>query len=215
MAMGQTEVIRKTIHDYSTQTPNWGPNRAHFFQGYLNLGFYTSTFTPNRDFKIGSSFDLGLGTIYRYRVSNFMNLGVGLGYIYQKVVLNNKGMVKAWDTQLHSKAKLANNVLSAKPFVRLNLSPKRGDYLGTFIDLGGFVNWNFYPVTSFSDNQADQRYVQKYVFDKEQERIQYGAFLKVGRDWFRLGSNYYLSNWFKSNTTFYMPKYSLSFEFCF
>jgi hypothetical protein len=214
IAFGQTEVMRKQPRDYS-QHSNWGENRTHHLQGYLGLGFYTPISTPNRDFKVGNSYDLGFGAIYRYRMANFVNLGMGLGLLVQEVKLNDKGMVKAWDTQLHDKAKVSNILLSAKPFIRLNLSPKRGDYLGTFVDFGGFADWNFYPTTSFTDKQGSQNYVQQYEFDKEQERLHYGAFALIGRSWFRLEGSYYLSSWFKSNTEFFMPRYKVSVVFGF
>lgn len=182
-------------------------------QAYLSLGFYTPISTPNRDFKVGNSYDMGFGAIYRYRLANFINVGMGLGAVFQEIRLNNKGMVKAWDTQLHNKALLSNMLLSAKPFFRINFSPKRGDYLGTFVDFGGFAHWNFYPVTSFTDKQGSQNYVQQYEYDKEQERIHYGAFALIGRSWFRLEGSYYLSNWFKGNAEFFMPRYKVSLVF--
>lgn len=211
-AFGQTEVMREQPRDYS-QHSNWGQNRTHHIQGYLDLGFYTPISTPNRDFKIGNSYDFGFGAIYRYRMANLVNAGMALGFLFQEVNLNDKGMVKAWDTQVHDKAKVSNIMLSAKPFIRLNLSPKRGDYLGTFVDFGGFADWNLYPTTSFTDKQGSQNYVQQYVFDKEQERIHYGAFALIGRSWFRLEGSYYLSNWFSSNKVFYMPRYKITVVF--
>jgi hypothetical protein len=212
IALGQTEVMHNAVRDYE-QKPIWGANRTHYLQGFLGFGFYTPISVPSRDFKIGSSFDFEFGAMYRYRLANFVNVGMGLGFLFQEIELNNQGMVKDWDTQVHSKANVSNSILSAKPFIRLNLSPKRGDYLGTFIDLGGFANWNFYPITSFTDKQGVQRYVQQYVFDKKQERVQYGAFVVLGRDWFRIEGSYYLSNWFRSNADFFMPRYKVSVVF--
>jgi hypothetical protein len=194
--------------------PLWGPNRAHHIQGYFGVGIYTPLAVTNPDFTFGRSWNFSLGVIYRYRIANFINSGFALGIASQSIALNNSGMVKSWDNQVHSKAKLFNSVLTVKPFLRFNLSPKRGDYLGTFIDVGGFGTWNFFPTAVFTDEVNGEKYIQTYQKDKEQERFHYGAFASVGRDWFRLEGSYHLSNILKDDT-FEMPRYMMAIVFGF
>ena len=208
LAFGQTEIWRKFPANHD-ETPQWGANRTNHIQGFLGFGLYTPIAVTSIDYIFGKSWDISLGFLYKYRISNFLNVGSSFSLIYQKVSLNNDGMVKAWDNQIHGKAKLSNYLISTKPLIRFNLSPKRGDYLGTYIDVGCFGSLNFLPTTSFTDEQNGQEYIQKYKRDKLQRQLQYGGMAAIGRDWFRLESCYYVSDWIKEDG-FNLPRLSIS-----
>ncbi len=212
--LGQTEKMHKTPRNYQ-KTPNWGPNRAHHVQGLIGFGLFMPFGVSARDFKIGTSTDFHLGAVYRYRASKFFNLGAGIYLSSSQIELNDSGMVKGWDGEVHKKAQLLNYTLTLKPFIRLNLSPKRGDYLGTYLDFGGFGSWGFLPTTSFTDKVGGQKLMLRYINDKQHESFYYGAMAAVGRDWFRLEASYYLSDWLKGPANFNLPKYSVSVFFGF
>jgi hypothetical protein len=213
IAFSQTNVLRKVPKNHD-QIPTWGANRTHFIQGVFGVGFYTPIGVANPDFKFGPSYDISFGAIYRYKIANSFNIGTSLSIAGQAIALNDVGMVKSWDNTIHSKASLSNSLFILKPFLRFNLSPKRGDYLGTFVDIGGFGSWNFYPVAMFTDKRNGERYVQMYQQDKQQERFQYGFFASVGRDWFRLEASYHLTNMLKDES-FEMPRYAMAVVFGF
>lgn len=208
LGLGQTEIWRKYPANHE-EAPKWGPNRTNHIQGFIGFGLYTPISTSSVDFIFGKSWDLSVGLIYKYRIANFFNVGSSFALTSQNISMNNDGMVKAWDNQIHGKAKLSNSIVSAKPFLRFNLSPKRGDYLGTYIDLGGFGSLNFLPTTSFTDKQNGQEYIQTYRKDKIHRQIQYGGMAAFGRDWFRLEGCYYLSDWIREEG-FNLPQLSIS-----
>jgi hypothetical protein len=213
LAFAQTDVMHRYPKNHE-QIPTWGANRAHYIQGIFGVGFYTPISVDNPDFKTGRSYEINFGAIYRYRIANSFNVGTALSLTAQSIALNKIGMVKSWDNAIHSKANLSNTLLTLKPFFRFNLSPKRGDYLGSFIDVGAFGSWNFYPTAMFTDKRNGERYVQMYQQDKQQERFQYGCFASVGRDWFRLEASYHLTNILK-DSSFEMPRYAMAVVFGF
>lgn len=214
LAFGQTEVMRKSPRNYN-DIPLWGPNRAHHVQGFVGVGFFMPLGAAEGHFKPGVSYDVHLGAKYRFRVSNFLNIGAGLFLSSYQIMLTDSGMVKGWDGNVHEKAQMVNYHLTLKPFMRFNLSPRRGDYLGTYFDLGGFGSWGLLPATSFTDRVDGQKLLTRYMNDKRYEPILYGGMAAVGRDWFRLEASYYLSGWLKEPAGINLPKYSVSVLFGF
>ncbi len=193
--LGQTKLL-PVEKDPMTQfeARKWGANRAHYGQFLFDVEFDIPHSDASRDYHFGASWGMVFGYTYRYRIANPVNIGVGLNYRFHWMRLNRSGMLKVYDNAIHDKVRLSSNDIRLNPFIRINLSSRRGNYLGNYIDLGAFgaVNvWRSIDVFDEVDDVKRQIRLRPY---KMINNTFYGVFATVGFNTTRLTVSWNLSN---------------------
>lgn len=204
----QTIVLQNTdpMEPYKVKTK--GPNLKNYSQMFLSFGIVTPVGATNDDTYFGNSLVFDIGFRYRYRVSNFFNIGNDLSFYRQGNRLNHSGMQKVYDGMVHDRETIIQNELRISPFFRFNLSPNRGNFLGTYLDLGGYLGWNFLPVFKAVDsgNSGNEKMKYTHNFDPTQNRYDYGVTGRIARKKFLLFANYRLSDIMKKSEYPSLPR---------
>ena len=213
----QTILLQNTNPMEPYQTKNNGENRKHFRQGFISFGVVAPVGAKNDDTYFGNSLVFDFGFRYRYRVSNLLNLGSDLSFYTQGNRLDHSGMHKIYDGLTHDRANIIQNEFRVSPFLRFNLTPKRGNYLGTYIDLGGYIGWNFLPVFRATDTGHNGNEEMMYTrnFDPNQNRYDYGITGRIARNKLLLFATYRLSDIMKQSEQPSLSRLAAGVQFAF
>lgn len=192
-----------------------GPNLKNYGQWFIGFGAVTPVGANSDNTIFGKSLLFDLGYRYRYRVSNFFNTGFDLSYYLQGNRLNKSGMLKVYDGLVHGRENIVQNEFRFSPFLRFNLTPKRGNFLGTYVDLGGYVAWNFLPVFRAVDTKTSNNEMLKYTrqFDPMQKRYEYGLTGRIARNKFIVFAHYRLSDLLKNSSLPDLPRLAAGVQF--
>ncbi len=160
------DVQKQNIRIYKN---DFGPNKTHYVGGYISFAFAFDAPIDNEYEKVidtefwgGGSFDIGM--YYKFKLNHFFALGSDLYFSSQSYRLGELGSVTPIPiTSIDfNREWFSVNRFGIAPWFRINVNKRRGNHLGNFIDLGGFVNWNFaesqrYAVHegAFSTRKAD------------------------------------------------------------
>ena len=213
----QTILMQNTNPLEPYQTKNDGENRKHLRQGFIGFGIVAPVGAKNDDTYFGKSLVFDFGFRYRYRVSNFLNLGSDLSFYTQGNRLDHSGMHKIYDGLTHDRENIIQNEIRVSPFLRFNLTPKRGNYLGTYIDLGGYLGWNFLPVFKATDTGHNGNEEMMYTrnFDPNQNRYDYGVTGRIARNKLLLFATYRLSDIMKRSEQPSLSRLAAGVQFAF
>ncbi len=197
----QTVLLHEDIRKLDFQMPSNGPNYKHFHQLYLNLGF----FIPGGDemeieTELWESLSFSVGWRYKRKFANWLAVGTGLSFTNACLSIKQNSNKQVPNNILHAKEKLKLNNINLELFTRLNLG-KRGNVIGKFIDLGGYIEYAFLIKHYYSDNfnknsppyysgvkEVDQKnlgYVKKF---------NYGLKARMGANRWVIIASYRLSN---------------------
>lgn len=192
-----------------------GPNLQNYGQWFIGFGAVTPVGASSDNTIFGKSLLFDFGYRYRYRVSNFFNTGFDVSYYLQGNRLNDAGMEKVFDGLVHTRENLVQNELRLSPFLRFNLTPKRGNYLGTYVDLGSYIAWNFIPVFRAVDTRLNNNENRSYnrQFDPMQKRYDYGLTGRIGRNKLIVFAHYRLSDLLKSSNLPDLPRLAVGIQF--
>ncbi len=215
--LSQTIVMQNTnpMEPYNAKTK--GENRKHYNQGFISFGVVTPIGAKNDDSYFGKSLVFDLGHRYRYRISNFINIGNDLSFYMQGNRLDHSGMHKIYDGATHERENIIQNEFRISPFIRFNLTPHRGNYLGTYIDFGGYIGWNFLPVFRAVDTGHNGNEEMAYTrsFDPNQNRYDYGVTGRIARNKHLLFATYRLSDIMKKSEQPSLPRLAVGIQFGF
>lgn len=210
----QTIVMQNLNPMKPYQEKTQGENLKHYSHMFMGVGVVTPAGASTDDIYFGKSLTFDIGFRYRYRVSNFFHIGNDITYYRQVNSLNRNGMHKVYDGANHDRESIIQNEFRISPFIRFNLTPKRGNYLGTYIDLGGYVGWNFIPVFKVVDKGNSGNVKMKYTrsYDPNQNRYDYGITARVARNKYILFATYRLSDIMKKSEHPEIPRLSAGIQ---
>ena len=213
----QTILMQNTNPMKPYQEKKEGENLKNYSQGFIGFGVLAPVGTTHDDTYFGKSFVFDLGYRYRYRVSNFIHIGNDLSYNIQTNRLDHSGMKKVYDKMTHDRETIIQNELRISPFIRFNLTPNRGNYLGTYLDLGGYFGWNFLPIFRAVDKAHNGNEKVKYIrnFDPNQNIYDYGVTGRIARNKNLLFVSYRLSDIMKNKDLPELPRLSVGIQFGF
>ena len=149
---------------------------------------------------------------YGPNLKNFFHGYVGLGFpIYTNEEVNETKTVP--DININDKEKIQVNLVESSAWLRINMG-RRGNFIGNYLDLGGFGGWNFQKKHKTINTNAEDEKVKvstsklKYV-----ENFSYGFIARVGASRYALSAQYRLSDLFKSSYAMpELPRLIIGFE---
>lgn len=113
-----------------------GPNQKKFTQGFMKFGFVLPSTSHEEEIETGTSVIWGMGIRKKFKVSSVYSLGWEFQFDFTDYKLKNKtGLVSPYATSIDTR-RFDISALSLGQFNRFNFDPGRGNFLGTYLDLG-------------------------------------------------------------------------------
>lgn len=110
-----------------------GPNQKKFTQGLLKVGFVLPE--GEVDIEAGQSISWGIGLRKKFKVSSIYSLGWEFQFDFTDYKLKDKSGLSPYSTPFDTK-RFDISAISLGQFNRFNFDPGRGNFMGTYLDLG-------------------------------------------------------------------------------
>jgi hypothetical protein len=191
------EILLEQNVKADTIRPTRGPNLKNFTYGYVGLGFPIYTNEPVNYTKPVLSTAIDIGVRYKRRLTNFLAVGVNLGFVATAYKLKQNGGKTMLDTIINKKEKFQINTLEGSVYARLNVG-RRGNYIGNYLDLGVYGGWNLQKKHKTTNiNDAGEKVKVSTTKLKYVENFTYGLLARIGTGRYALTAGYRLSDIFK------------------
>ncbi len=120
-----------------------GPNLKKFVHFFLSAGFVAGADEAGARINYFSSGELGFGVRWKYKISTVYSTGFEwrVGYLANKLAQKTGKIFP--DTILNDRERMDYNSLQLGYYSRFNLDPKRGNYMGYYVDIGIRGEWDF------------------------------------------------------------------------
>ena len=178
--------------------PEYGANRKHFLHLYTGFGMYSIGSTMLKEYH---THEYNLGIRYKRKFSSLFSAGTAL--YWKNVNFRYKEDPEIIDQGTFlDKEKLKVNAAGTEIFVRLNFDTSRGNYVGNYIDLGGYGEWLFSNAyKTFKDGGFGLFKRKKTVYKQldQMNNFGYGIQLRMARNRFVVFVRYRISDYFKND----------------
>jgi|GEM_PF-689185 len=202
-SFAQDVVIEEDIDELSYNEES-GPNSKHFSHFYLGLNTYNNlTGEDNFFIKPFISHYIKFGFRDKYKLSNIFALGYDVYFKRNAFYIDQDLENKYFPTSIiHEKERYILNNLGLSPYLRINFDPGRGNFMGTFLDLGAYADFTFLPkhvAILDSDNLTYPNLVNSKVSKlinrapEFTERFYYGVTARFGFSRYVITADYRLS----------------------
>lgn len=194
----QEDVIADTVQ--STE----GPNRERYKSTYTSFGLL---FGPSEN--NGSSilpyfsYNVQSGARLKLKINKILSWGIESFFDFKsfRIKQSDAKTFGGEAPSLHKKETFFVVAYDLAFFTRINFDPKRGDFLGTYLDLGAYGGYNFLRRHKIVDTVNNQYGFEKgkYIASnlKYVEKFNYGVTARFGFGGMSVYFNYRLSNLFK------------------
>ncbi|MDX5345707.1 MAG: hypothetical protein LPJ89_11320 [Hymenobacteraceae bacterium] len=194
-----------------------GPNRKHYIHFYTGLGVMAGP-TDGVNINTFQSRDFQLGYRYKLRLAQWYGLGFEFGYNSQVFNIKQQSGKVLPDTLMHKKEQLTFYNIQGGVYQRFNFG-KRGNRLGTYIDLGAYGTWAFDAAHKYKDEIPDgTKFKEVKVKEKDLQyinKLNYGVTARFGRNRFVVYGTYRLSDLIKEDMFAgdpQLPRYSFGLQ---
>lgn len=137
----QTAVFRHDVQSDWTFDDR-GPNRKRFTQGIVGYGFIAGTSESDSATIIGGrSAQFYTGYRSKFKISERYALGYGLTFVRKNFFLEQDSTKLLPTPDIWKREKLQTTSLRVDLYQRFNFK-KRGDFLGEYLDIGGYFNYH-------------------------------------------------------------------------
>ncbi|MCT4580941.1 MAG: hypothetical protein N4A35_05945 [Flavobacteriales bacterium] len=216
--VGQTVLIKDQVpEDFSTIDNGFGPNRKKYYYSYFGLGKIIAT--PFQDTSLSvkwNALKVASGSTYKYQLNKWFAGIFDFDFSLESYALNQINSTNTLNYKAAiEKARYVFYKVSTDLAMQFNLRPKRGNQLGNYITLGGYVDYNIsrrFVTKSVYDNgyPINQKIVYKRL--PFAPPFQYGVVAKYGKHYWDIFAKYRVSNAFDNGQT-EIPRLIIGLEF--
>jgi hypothetical protein len=121
---------------------NFGPNDRFYQSGVFGLS-WTMPINTNDSLGVTNSLQsnqITCGNRYKLKLNEYFALGADIVYMRQGFRIKQDSINLLSPGHIHKKQRLAFHNLAVGGHLRINFQ-KRGDYLGSYVDLGAELHW--------------------------------------------------------------------------
>ncbi len=193
----------KEVVSETKKKVEFGPDKAHYAHAFFNFLFATPPKEGNdADILFGKTHSVSAGARYRYKINDFFALGSGLNYTNYAWHFKQIASKKIPVSTHYDKEKIKINTLEAEAFMRIIIRQNAIGLTKNYVDLGGFIAWDFYDSRKFSNfvNLPDPRGFGTYTGIQSKlnylNKINYGLELRLGHKKIAVFVKYRLSDLF-------------------
>jgi hypothetical protein len=202
-AQAQSIIMEQDVNA-DTAISTIGPNRKSFTSNFFDLSFPVGDFegaNGSRSMVVGKSWSFAYGLNHKIRINNFYSLLGQLSYSRSAYFSKVEAPVLS--------DKLILNDLNVEFSNRFNFG-KRGDVVGTYLELGVSAAYTFMSKQKTTIESPDS--VDSYSIMKTSlhgidiiEPIHYNAHVRVGSNKWVLFATYMLTDKLKPESTYQLP----------
>lgn len=197
-SFSQHKVLMEEDVDLTDVISKNGPNERHFFRTRIFYGLGINPEGETLPVKTISSGEFEVFLRYKLKICSILSTGLSAGYISQRFPIRSDQ--KSFPDQVIYDRQVFQ-VHSFKPsiFLRFNIDPRRGNYLGKFIEGGVFGTWSFnqkrimvtrYDESSESDIKKSREVQSGLDYIR---KTQYGTYVSIGFANYELSYRYRIS----------------------
>jgi hypothetical protein len=212
--IGQRVVISENVSS-DTDVPVFGANRKHF--GHIFSGFHHIAGAPesNTDKLKACSWVFELGYRYKRRFSQTLSAGAELGIKRMSYSIKHWEMLHTPEASETDKHKLVFIQTGLGLYQRFNYNKRRGNYVGNYIDVGVYGDWNFNTRQVYQfRNEADEKVLTRKSNLNYISPFEYGVLMRLGFNRIAAKATYRLSGHFKETSApAEMPRLTFGVEF--
>jgi len=192
----QYEVLDETVTPYDSIRPDNGPNGKHFFNSFIGMHFIVplenNIQAPVKPF---SSSGFRVGWMWKHRVCDFFSVGYLLDFDTYNYSYEQSYDKTFPDSLNHKSQNIGINSLGTGLYFRFNFDTKRGNFIGHYLDAGGYADWNFTRSLAIKDEidfgQIERNRISRLYY---LEKYQYGLYAAIGLNKFTIYGRYRMSD---------------------
>ncbi|MCF8332322.1 MAG: outer membrane beta-barrel protein [Bacteroidales bacterium] len=214
MSVNAQKVLLEEDVNYFEDIPENGPNRKHYYHFYGSWGMMFGSTENNRSpIKEALSYRFDLGFRYKRKISEFYSLGYELNLGNNNFRLADENARTLPDIKHYDKEKINLYNFGIGLYNRFNFG-RRGNYIGNFMDIGAYGNWNYFSRYYYKDEVSNG---EKRKFSQNNpdymKPIQYGIFARIGYNRYVIFGRYRLSDMINSDTQYMdLPAYTAGIQ---
>ncbi|NLJ07990.1 MAG: hypothetical protein GX437_10005 [Sphingobacteriales bacterium] len=140
LSFGQVRLFSEEVEDFS-RDKGFGPNQKHYVQFLFTYGSYFGKSNPGAVVNPFVSTYFSLNLRYKLKLSRNFALGSELEFPFSSFHLSQEQGKIFPDTILHLNERIEVNEIRGSLYFRVNFNKRRGEYLGTFADVGMKSGW--------------------------------------------------------------------------
>lgn len=215
--LGQTVLIKDKIpEDFTSINNDYGPNRKHYDYSYFGIGKIVSVPLADSVLPVRwNALKVSSGYTQKYQTNKYIGLLFDFDISFESFGLKNIDSTTTlnFNDKIY-KARYVFYKVSTDLAMQFNFKPQRGNQLGTYITLGGYVDYNVSRRFVTKSNYEKGYLVnQKVVYKKLPftTPFQYGAVVKFGKHYWDFFAKYRVSNAF-DNGQMELPRLIVGFN---
>lgn len=197
-----------------TVVPHFGQNMRNFVHLFGGLGMMAgATSKAGADMVYVISPDVEVGIRYKLKVARHYALGCDLSYnLYSYKIKQNDQKILP-DTFHHKAERFLFSNITLGVFNRFNLG-RTGDYIGKYIDLGGYADWVHYADHYTRDKLNNGNTVRTHTSNLDYiNNFQYGLYGHFGITRYVFTVKYRLSDLFRSSENYpELPRWTFGIQ---
>jgi hypothetical protein len=178
-----------------------GPNLKKFAHVIFRAGFLVDEDKPGARIIYGPSVNLAIGVRRKYKITSFYSLGYDVESQYTVYKLKQKQGKILPDTILNNVVgRMDYSTIGLGFYNRFNFDPGRGNFLGTFLDIGIMGTFDF-SVKSISKNKQDDGTIVKTIIRllPYVNNLNSKVYARLGYSHIALYASYRITDLFKSS----------------
>jgi len=206
---------QKVLMEQTTVVPSavtFGPNEANYVNYVFQFGTLVGMGDPKLPINDLFSNEVSTGFKYKRKFSGFFSAGVDLRYHYAAFNINQVDNKPVPDTVFwgkpvkHEKERFSTQGILVSGFLRFNLDPHRGNFMGYYLDIGGGIDLVLGKEYLAIDKKPDGSLVTTTIDNLPyMNTLNYYTFAKLGVDWVAVCFTYRMSTLFKTEYHFPEP----------
>ena len=205
------ELLNEEVdYDFSS---DFGPNEENYFHSFYGIGLVAGPSDTGVHLNYGVSYLTVGGLRYKRKLSGMFAVCLEIGGRYGEFNISQPHRNYFLDTTFwhkssvnHRREKMTSYGLDAGGALRINFDPKRGNYMGRYLDLG--ANGSFVLTRTYItvDDLPEARLRSKFTGFPYINPFQYELTGKLGFNVLALFVRYRMSNFFKEQ--YHFPEFA-------
>ncbi len=208
----QTVIIAEDVNN-TDEKSDFGMNRKHYSHSFLGLQFVVATpEMAGADIVYGRSRSLEYGYRYKRKLSETFSFGSEIMARRHGYHIKQTKEKLVPDNIIRDREKLVFLDAGIGVYKRINFG-QRGNYIGRFVDAGGWASWNFHSrhVYFYQEEGVSVRVRKSGI--KYPAPFNYGVLVRIGFNNIVVKGTYRMSDLFKESANMpELPRYGFGLE---
>ncbi len=194
------QTILLSVDNTNEKVTEVGPNLKRHNQIFFRLGLVEGSDKPGARIVFGKSTDFAFGFRKKYKISSLYSFGFETELQSRNYKFKQTAEKIFPDTIINKSQSLNYGNLGLGFYNRFNFDPHRGNFLGTFLDLGIVGSWHF-GTHEFSENELSNGTTEtKMISDLDYvKKLSASAYARIGFSHISIFSSYRLTELFKKS----------------